>query len=536
MVNRAEYLHDITAMQSTCTVANKQTEEVSAVGTVKLTNHCGEEVELKNVLLVPKLQDNLISLSRADEAGLSYTGEKDKIVLCNGSKQLLRGDKVNRLYSVQCEPIISDQVIQAAAASHVNDAIVWHRRFGHAGHSTLAKMSRGGTVQGLPPARVFDEQLKSTAVCTPCAVGRMKRESFPATHRRASAKLERLHTDIAGPFETSAGGANYYLMVVDDFSGYKVIVPIARKSDAADALMNLIPKLEKKYKATVRAVRFDRDTVFLSNKVQSFLKDRHIESQETSGYSPAENGHAERGIGSCSVLRDSLMADAGLKKKYWAEAAMHAVYLSNIMSSEGEPSSWQLLRGTKPDISNLHIWGCTCFVRVPSEKRKKGQLPAKAVVGKHLGYAQPNFKAFRILLPDGKVQISRDVRFDESAAPASDDRFDMLSDVMDAAAPPQAPPQAASQTQPQTQQQLQQQISLPLPPAHVQPLMSTNPLYDEQEQAPEDPAPEEQPPDEPAVQPVMPRRNPPRKRQPPQDPYQQYLHGLPHNANVNFRL
>lgn len=532
MVNKAEYLHDAKPMKSTCTVANKQTEDVAAIGTVKLTNHRGYEVTLKDVLLVPTLQDNLISLSRADEAGLSYTGKTGKITLSNATKELLIATKVNRLYEVNCEPIISDQMIQAALASQVNDAVTWHRRFGHAGHSTLAKMSRGETVQGLPPARVFDQQLQSTAVCTPCAVGKMKRASFPNTHRRASCKLERLHADIAGPFETSPGGANYYLVIVDDFSSYKVVVPIARKSDAAEALMNVIPKLEKKYKSTVAAVRYDRDTVFLSNKVQAFLSEKGIESQPTSGYSPQENGHAERAIGTLSDLRDALMADAGLKNVYWAEAAVHAAYLSNIMCSEGGMSPWERLKGTKPDISNLKTWGCTCFVRIPAEKRKKSQLPAKAIACKHLGYAQPNFKAYRVLLPNGNVNISRDVRFDESAAPASDVRIDMFSDLMETVTHPQPQPQQPPQQPPQPHAQQQQpQPAQQLQPEQMQQLMANNPLFDEEDQAvPAAPIPAS------AAQPAAPRRNPPRVRQPPQDPYQKYLQGLPHNAHVNFHL
>ena len=455
----------------------------------------------------------------------------------------MKGTVINRLYEIECQPIISDQMIEAALASEVNDAVTWHRRFGHAGHSTLAKMSRGGTVQGLPPARVFDQQLQSTAVCTPCAVGKMKRQSFPNTHRRATSRLERLHTDIAGPFETSPGGSNYYLVIVDDFSGYKIVVPIAKKSDAADALINIIPRLEKKYKSTVSAVRYDRDTVFLSNRVQAFLTERGIESQPTSGYSPQENGHAERAIGALSDLRDALMADAGLKNVYWAEAALHAAYLSNVTCSEGGMSPWERLKGFKPDISNLRIWGCTCFVRVPVAKRKKSQLPAKATVGKLLGYAQPNFKAYRVLLPTGKVEISRDVRFDESAAPASDARFGMLSDLMETVTQHQTQHQTQQQPQPQlqqppqqyAQQQQQLQSSQPLQPEQMQQLMSSNPLFDEQEEeapAVSLPASAAQP----SLEVATPRRNPSRSRQPPQDPYQKYLQGLPHNAHVNFHL
>ena len=118
-------------------------------------------------------------------------------------------------------------------------------------------------------------------------------------------------------------------------------------------------------------VRLDRGAVFLSNAMHSFFNASSIEMQPTSGYSPQENGHAERAIGTLGNLRDALLADSGLQKKYWAEAIMHAAYLSNIMRSEGGPSPWEILKNIKPDISNLHVWGCTCYYRIPAEKTQE---------------------------------------------------------------------------------------------------------------------------------------------------------------------
>ena len=246
------------------------------------------------------------------------------------------------------------------------------------------------------------------------------------------------------------------MVIVDDFSGYKIVKPLAKKSDAADALKSIIPALEKKYQSSVVCVRFDRDAVFLSNAMHSFFNASSIEMQPTSGYSPQENGHAERAISTLGNLRYELLADSGLKKKYWAEAIMHAAYLSNIMRREGGPSPWEILKNCKPDISNLRVWGCTCYYRIPAEKRNKSQLPAKAEVGKLLGYAQPNFKAFRTLLPSGKVQISRDVRHDESAAPASDARLDFCSDLLETV---DQPPVQQQQPRQPPQQQLPQQLN-----------------------------------------------------------------------------
>jgi hypothetical protein len=163
---------------------------------------------------------------------------------------------------------------------------------------------------------VFEKQLQSTAVCTPCASSKLKRNPFPRSDNRASAPLERLHVDIAGPFQMTPGGKSYYFVLVDDYSGYKVVTPLTSKDEAAGSLITAIVHLERKYKAAVAAVRFERDRVFLSNKVQNFFSEKGIQTEPTSGYSPPENGHAERAIGALADIRDAQMADAGLKSIY----------------------------------------------------------------------------------------------------------------------------------------------------------------------------------------------------------------------------
>jgi hypothetical protein len=55
--------------------------------------------------------------------------------------------------------------------------------------------------------------------------------------------------------------------------------------------------------------------------------------------------------------------------------------------------------------------------------------PCQARVGKFIGYARPNLKAFRFLFPPGSIIISIDVHFDESTSPASDKQVDELAVV-----------------------------------------------------------------------------------------------------------
>lgn len=72
--------------------------------------------------------------------------------------------------------------------------------------------------------------------------------------------------------------------------------------------------------------------------------------------------------------------------------------------------------GNKPDVSNLRVFGATAYAQVPKQLRQK--LDPVSEVGVFIGY-EPQSKAYRLLLKTGKMKISRDVIFDESAPSAT---------------------------------------------------------------------------------------------------------------------
>ena len=72
---------------------------------------------------------------------------------------------------------------------------------------------------------------------------------------------------------------------------------------------------------------------------------------------------------------------------------------------------WKFLPGEKPSVSHLRVFGCVCYAHVPAQKRKK--LDAVAEKGVFLGY-EPNTKGYRVLKPNGSIQVSRDVTFQET--------------------------------------------------------------------------------------------------------------------------
>ena len=79
-----------------------------------------------------------------------------------------------------------------------------------------------------------------------------------------------------------------------------------------------------------------------------------------------------------------------------------------------------MLKGCKPDLSNLRVWGCFAWAVVTNEKRPK--LDQRAEECRFLGYAGDRKGCVLWRQRDNKISYSRDVYFNESRlhAPSPD--------------------------------------------------------------------------------------------------------------------
>lgn len=94
-------------------------------------------MEIKDVLLVPHSGVNLLAVSMMTRDGASFSGDNDHISLSNRSKDyVITGTGTDGLYKVRAFTATSHF---AATATIPTD--VWHRRFGHLNHRSLAKVS-----------------------------------------------------------------------------------------------------------------------------------------------------------------------------------------------------------------------------------------------------------------------------------------------------------------------------------------------------------------------------------------------------------
>ena len=117
-----------------------------------------------------------------------------------------------------------------------------------------------------------------------------------------------------------------------------------------------------------------------------FCKDRGISHEFTCPYTPEQNGVSERLNRTLIETARSMIYHAKVPLKFWAEAVNTAVYLRNRSPTNAlkDKTPFECWFGEKPDLSNLRVFGCICFVHTQDNLRKK--LDQKSIKAIFVGY------------------------------------------------------------------------------------------------------------------------------------------------------
>ena len=240
----------------------------------------------------------------------------------------------------------------------------------------------------------------------------MARLPFPQQSvRKSTQPLDLIHTDLCGPMSNaSAGGRKYFLTLIDDYSRYLVLYLLRDKSQAKDCIKSYVRMVENKFGRKPWIIRSDRGGEFVNKELKQFYSDEGIEMQLTAGYSPEQNGVAERRNRYLQEMAMCMLLDAGLEKQYWGEAVAAAAYIQNRLPSRTvHKTPFELWSGQKPDIGHLKVFGCEAFVHVPDAKRGKMDSKAKKLI--FVGY-DCGSKAYRFLNKQtNQITVSRDAKF-----------------------------------------------------------------------------------------------------------------------------
>ena len=162
--------------------------------------------KLNDVLYVPKLSYNLLSVSKVTESGktISFSNDGSQITGKN-QKLIATAAKIGNLYHLNCHTS-SHNINAAEDRNQETKENVWHQRFGHLGARYLQKLAKKKLVDG------FDYNIsKEIDFCESCA----KRKHHVSKFLNNSCKqtrepLDLVHCDVCGKMNVpSLSGAEY---------------------------------------------------------------------------------------------------------------------------------------------------------------------------------------------------------------------------------------------------------------------------------------------------------------------------------------
>ncbi|MCO5548009.1 hypothetical protein L7F22_001465 [Adiantum nelumboides] len=344
------------------TCANNASYPIRGVGKILITISDGSDLCLPDVLYVPGIKKNLLSVSSLAKNGLWVIFEDDRCIVRdreNGYSLITTGTLENGLfvldrYEKQIQACIAETKTQA-----MQDAELWHARFGHVGYGSLMTLQRHNMVHDLSLL-----EMPPRHVCEGCVLGKMHRFAFSQDGSvRATPKLQLVHSDVA------------------------------------------------KY-----TLRTDRGGEYMSGAFKDFLGKKGIKHQCTMPYTPQQNGVAERKNRSLMEMARCMLKAKSLPHKLWMEAVACAAHVLNRCPTRALKTitpyeSWY---DRKPSVSYLHVFGCLAYAHIPQQLR--GKLDDKAVKCIFVWYSSGS-KGYRLYNPaTNKIFESRDVIFAETTA------------------------------------------------------------------------------------------------------------------------
>ncbi|KAM2855117.1 hypothetical protein FF1_025475 [Malus domestica] len=290
-----------------------------------------------------------------------------------------------------------------ASLSLSQDYHLWHLRLAHPSEHVMTKL--------------FPNSCKPTHACEICQMSKATRLPFVSSKSITCKLFEIVHSDIWGPSRVSSfDGYKYYVTFIDDYSRVTWVYLLKSKSEFFYAFKDFHKFIINQFSSKLSILQSDNGTEYTSNNMSNYLSDHGILHQTSCVGTPQQNSIAERKNRDLLEKTRSLMFQMNVPKRFWSQALLTAAYIINRLPTRvlNSKSPVEVMKGRNINISHLRTFGCTCYVHIQAAHRDK--LEPRAVKCVFMGYSSSQ-KGYKYFNPqNGKVGVSRDVRFDELAS------------------------------------------------------------------------------------------------------------------------
>lgn len=228
--------------------------------------------ELTKVLWIPELSENLLSIGQSIELGCNVQFNESRADFYRDGELVLSSSKGadDIYYTVELTPVVNRAVCESALLGATLED--WHKRLDHCSFDTVRALVKSDAVTGMTVANDTPRE------CLACIYGKLCRAHHPSrTTARASENAAILHLDTVGPVRTrSLGNARYFILAIEEFSGYKLYETLDAKSAAGDSVKKFVNQIELLSKRPVKAIVSDNGSEFTNASLNLWLRERGI--------------------------------------------------------------------------------------------------------------------------------------------------------------------------------------------------------------------------------------------------------------------
>ena len=192
MTNNLSKLVNLTTANTRVVGAiRKESDVVSVKGECVLKCRIDEEesvVRLKEVLHVPHLRRNLISIKNICEKGLSVEFKGERCVVIDDDKIVMMGKKDETGLYVVVEENEEGEEVNYTNTSKIQQ---WHERLGHLSLEQIKKLHQINNLEGL-----IDDDFKEKIECDVCERGKKAKKKFEKKNEVRTKEEERSFTQM----------------------------------------------------------------------------------------------------------------------------------------------------------------------------------------------------------------------------------------------------------------------------------------------------------------------------------------------------
>ncbi|GJV27675.1 retrovirus-related pol polyprotein from transposon TNT 1-94 [Tanacetum coccineum] len=369
------------------------------------------DIPLRNVLVIPKLNKKLLSVSKltTDHPVDVLFSQPFFYIHDRKTKRVLaRGRCEHGLYVLKDEPtafIATAKVIKPASYE------LWHARLGHVSFDVISTLNKLGVLS-------ITSLLPKPILCTPCQLAKGQRLPFTINAKRSSHPLDLIHCDLWGPAPIcSKDGYRYYVAFIDDYSRFTWLYPLKTKTGFYSVLPVFINLVQTQCSRKIKTFQSDGGTEFVNQIVRKIFEDNGTFHRFSCPYTPQQNGRAERKHRHIVETGLAMLFNAHVPASYWVDAFTTATFIINRLPTPllKNKSPFELLFNQHPQYDNFRTYGCQVFPYLRDYSQHK--LEPRSIPCIFIGYSLQH-KGYRCLDPTtSRVFVTRHARFNETVFP-----------------------------------------------------------------------------------------------------------------------